>query len=59
MPGWDEASVDELLVDPIVRDLMAADGVDPTELRTCCTACSAPSSATPHGKAGPPLWPAL
>jgi hypothetical protein len=34
MPGWDEASVDELLVDPIVRDLMAADGVDPTELRT-------------------------
>jgi hypothetical protein len=34
MPGWDEASVDELLADPIVRDLMAADGVDPTELRT-------------------------
>ena len=23
MPGWDEASVDELLADPIVRDLMA------------------------------------
>jgi len=21
MPGWDEASVDELLADPIVRDL--------------------------------------
>jgi hypothetical protein len=33
MPGWDEASVDELLADPIVRDLMAADGVDPSELR--------------------------
>jgi hypothetical protein len=34
MPGWDEASVDELMADPIVRDLMAADGVDPGELRT-------------------------
>ena len=34
MPGWDEASVDELLADPIVRDLMAADGVDPGQLRT-------------------------
>ncbi len=33
MPGWDEASVDELLADPIVRDLMAADGVDPPKLR--------------------------
>ena len=33
MPGWDEASVDELLADPIVRDLMAADSIDPTELR--------------------------
>jgi hypothetical protein len=34
MPGWDEASVDELLAEPIVRELMAADGVDPLELRT-------------------------
>ena len=34
MQGWDEASVDELLADPIVRDLMAADGVDPGQLRT-------------------------
>ena len=34
MPGWNEASVDELLADPIVRDLMAADGVDPGKLRT-------------------------
>lgn len=34
MPGWNEASVDELLADPIVRDLMSADGVDPVELRT-------------------------
>ena len=34
MPGWDEASVDELLADSIVRDLMAADGVDPGQLRT-------------------------
>jgi|307.fasta_scaffold79827_2 hypothetical protein len=33
MPGWDETSVDELLADPIVRDLMAADDVDPGELR--------------------------
>ena len=33
MPGWDEASVDELLADPIVRDLMAADGVEPVALR--------------------------
>lgn len=33
MPGWDEASVDELLADPIVRDLMAADAVDTDELR--------------------------
>src|SRR5262249_56881667 len=33
MPGWNETSVDELLADPIVRDLMAADGVDPGELR--------------------------
>jgi hypothetical protein len=34
MPGWDDASVDELLADPIVRELMAADGVDLGELRT-------------------------
>ena len=34
MPGWNEASVDELLADPIVRDLMTADGVNPGELRT-------------------------
>jgi hypothetical protein len=33
MPGWDETSVDELMADPIVRDLMAADGVDQAELR--------------------------
>lgn len=33
MPGWNEASVDELLADPMVRDLMTADGVDPGELR--------------------------
>ncbi len=33
MPGWDEASVDDLLADPIVRDLMAADAVDTGELR--------------------------
>jgi hypothetical protein len=33
MAGWDEASVDELLADPMVRDLMAADRVDPGELR--------------------------
>ncbi len=33
MSGWDEASVDELLADPIIRDLMAADAVDTDELR--------------------------
>ena len=33
MPGWDEASVDELLADPMVRVLMAADAVDAGELR--------------------------
>lgn len=59
MPGWDETSVDELLADPIVRDLMAADGVDPPELRATRTTCSARSSATSRGKAGPALWPAL
>jgi len=31
--GWNETSVDELLADPIIRDLMAADGVAPGELR--------------------------
>src|SRR5262245_65723045 len=34
MPGWEDASVDELLADPIVRELMAADGVDLGELST-------------------------
>ena len=33
MPGWNETSVDELLADPIIRDVMAADGVAPSELR--------------------------
>jgi hypothetical protein len=33
MPGWDQTSVDELLADPIIRDVMAADGVAPSELR--------------------------
>ena len=28
-----ESSVEELLADPIVRDLMIADGVDPIELK--------------------------
>jgi hypothetical protein len=28
-----EASIDEMLADPIVRALMDADGVDPDELR--------------------------
>jgi hypothetical protein len=31
--GWNETSVDELLADPIIRDVMAADGVAPSELR--------------------------
>jgi len=29
-----EPSVEDLLADPIVRDLMTADGVDPIELKT-------------------------
>ncbi len=33
MAGWNETSVDELLADPIIRDLMAADGVAPNKLR--------------------------
>lgn len=33
MSGWDQTSVDELLADPIIRDVMAADGVAPSELR--------------------------
>lgn len=33
MPGWNQTSVDELLADPIIRDVMAADGVTPGELR--------------------------
>ena len=33
MSGWDQTSVDELLADPIIRDVMAADGVTPSELR--------------------------
>jgi hypothetical protein len=28
MPRWDEASVDEMVADPIVRALMAADRVN-------------------------------
>ncbi|WP_157100421.1 hypothetical protein [Rhodoplanes sp. Z2-YC6860] len=28
-----EPSIDELLTDPLIRALMAADGVDPDELR--------------------------
>jgi hypothetical protein len=33
VPGWNEASVDELLADPIIRDVMAANNVAPSELR--------------------------
>ena len=33
MPRWDEASVDEMVADPIVRALMAADRVDPNQLK--------------------------
>lgn len=33
MPGWDETSVDDLLADPMVRDLMAADRVEASELK--------------------------
>ena len=33
MAGWNESAVDELLADPIIRDVMAADGVTASELR--------------------------
>jgi len=33
MPQFPELSLSDMLSDPIVRDLMAADGVDPDELR--------------------------
>jgi hypothetical protein len=33
MPRWDEASVDEMVADPIVRALMAADRVNPNQLK--------------------------
>jgi hypothetical protein len=58
MPGWDEASVDELLADPIVRDLMVADRVDPGELRALLYAiqrmidCYATTSGEPTSLAG-------
>jgi hypothetical protein len=58
MPGWDEASVDELLADPIVRDLMAADRVDPGELRALLYGiqrtidCYATRSGEPSSLAG-------
>jgi hypothetical protein len=52
MPGWDEASVDDLLADPIVRDLMAADGVDPGELRALLygVQCTLERYATKQGR---------
>jgi hypothetical protein len=33
MPRCPELSIDEMLADPVVRALMAADRVDPEELR--------------------------
>jgi hypothetical protein len=67
MPGWDEASVDELLADPIVRDVMAADGVDPGELRALlyavqrtidCYAAKELCSTIPSADADRPTFPA-
>jgi hypothetical protein len=51
VPGWDETSVDELLADPIVRDVMAADGVAPSELRALLYSVqrTIDSYATRHG----------
>ena len=52
MPGWDETSVDELLADPIIRDVMAADGVAPGELRALLYSVqrTIESYATRHGR---------
>jgi hypothetical protein len=33
MPEWREPSIEEMLADTIVRALMAADGIDPYELK--------------------------
>jgi len=51
VPGWDETSVDELLADPIVRDVMAVDGVAPSELRALLYSVqrTIESYATRHG----------
>jgi hypothetical protein len=53
MPGWNEASVDELLADPIVRDLMAADGVDPAELRALLHEVQRTIDCYAAGRGGP------
>jgi hypothetical protein len=53
MPGWDEASVDELLVDPIVRDLMTADGVDPPQLRAMLYGVQRTIECYATGQGGP------
>ena len=38
MPEWRELSLEEMLLDPIVRAVMAADDVDPDEVRTLARA---------------------
>jgi hypothetical protein len=53
MPGWDEASVDELLADPIVRDLMAADGVEPVALRALLYKVQRTIERYAEGRGGP------
>ena|SRR5689334_1253394 len=53
MPGWNEASVDELLADPIVRDLMTADRVDPGELRTLLYRVQRTIECYAMGRGGP------
>jgi hypothetical protein len=52
VPGWDQTSVDELLADPIIRDVMAADGVAPGELRALLYSVqrTIESYATSHGR---------
>jgi hypothetical protein len=60
MPRCPELSIDEMLADPIVRGLMAADRVDPVELRALLRsvadcrrvrACEPDRHSTPNSEA--------
>jgi hypothetical protein len=55
MPECPEPSIDELLADPLIRALMAADGVDPDELRALlCSAAERLRACATKPDSGPP-----